>query len=653
MSDERRRATRIGSSARILWRRLGDEFLQLDRVRDVSDSGAFVLSESISEPGAIVAFELRDDGGRIIAEGSARVARVVPGEGMGIAFLDAAIDAVRVSLTMPPPASLPLVIPSDHPLIIGIDLGTTNTCASWVHDGRPQIIPGRTGGNTIPSMVSFERDGRVHVGQRASDRAVLHPERTVYGSKRLLGRTYTEELALGLQPHFAYPLAQADGQCFGVDLGDRTVSMDALATQMLREVRSAAEDFLGRKVGGAVLTVPAYFSEMQREAVRRAADAAELTVHRLVNEPTAAAVAYGHHRGEEVRIAVWDFGGGTFDFSIVDIRDERYEVVATGGENFVGGEDFDDELASLILEQFSEAEGLGRFVPSPAQIARLREAAELCKRALSVRSVYDVRLPTFTQEPARDLFVSVTRMAFDARTKPLVDRTVAVAQEVLRSAGVSAAELDDVVLVGGTTRIPAVQRAVAELFQRQPSTRINPDEAVALGAAVLASEIGQPHAPTLLDVLPMTLGRALNGRHFLPIVKRNARVPFEKTLRLEGDAEGVLQVPLFQGEARDVARNEYLCTLVARDPRLRAGDKARIRLVFDEHCVMAVHAVIDRTGEKLEVVVERNRPLSDVLGELGVYEGPETDDDWKPPETRIGRLFAKVRGVFGSGGGWG
>lgn len=671
VSEERRRAQRLASSARVLWKLEGDDFLQLDRVRDVSDTGAFVLTDAIAEPGAIIAFELRDDAAQTIAKGAARVARVDPAEGMGIAFLDVQVDARRVSASMPPPAPPqrrpaergprakagaklePLALPELDPLIIGIDLGTTNTCASYFSDGRPQIIPGRTGGNTIPSTINFGTDGRVHVGQRASDRQILYPDRTVYGSKRLIGRTYTKRLAAALQTHFAYPLAEAEGQRFGVDLGHEVVSMDAIAARVLREVRTTAEDFLGREVRAAVITVPAYFSEVQREAIRRAAAIAELTVHRLVNEPTAAAVAYGHARGEEARIAVWDFGGGTFDFSVVDIRQERYEVVATGGDNFVGGGDFDDELASLILERFITVEGLAELEPSPQQIARLRESAELCKRALSVRTEYDVRLPDFTREPQRDLAVSVTRADFDELTEPLVDRTLAVARGVMLSADILPTEIDDVVLVGGTTRIPAVQRAVAELFQRRPSKRINPDEAVALGAALLANEIVSDDAPTLLDLLPMTVGRATDGGRFEAIVKRNARLPFEEVLGVRADESGRVEVPLFQGEAAEASRNEYLCTVVLEHDLLRGGGRARIRLAFDEHCVMAVDATAERNGQPLEVTLERERPLAEVLRALGAPASVAPSGEWSLPETRIGRLFGKLFGIFKSSGQWG
>lgn len=663
--SEETQAKRLQDSVRALWRLDDDDFLQLDHIRDVSAAGAFVLSDAISEPGAVIRFELQDEAGATTAEGSARVVDVEPDEGMRVEFESLSVREHRAPGAPPPlpskgarpapvdewvaPQIEPLDVMGLEEIIIGIDLGTTNTCASWVSDDRPQIVPGRTGGNTIPSMINFDKDGRVHIGQRASDRQVLYPDRTVYGSKRLIGRTWSEELASELQTHFAYPLGEADGQRFGVDLGDRVVSMDGVAAKVLTEVKGTAEDFLGREVHAAVITVPAYFSEVQREAVRRAALMAGLTVRRIVNEPTAAAVAYGHARGEEARIAVWDFGGGTFDFSVVDIQHERYEVVATGGDNFVGGADFDDEVASYILEEFLRQEELEAFEPSPQQIARLRESAEVCKRALSDQTEFDVRLLDFTREPRRELHVTVTRDAFEERTRPLIERAASIAQGVMLSAGIMPTEIDDVVLVGGTTRIPAVQEAVAHLFERKPSKRINPDEAVALGAALLAHEIGSDDAPTLLDILPMTVGHGADGRLFSTVIKRGARLPCDEVLTFEGDLLGMVMVPLFQGESKDVAHNEYLSTVMIEDPRLRDGGRAQIRLTLDEHCVLAVDAFLERDGRPLEVTLDRERPLQDVLAELGGYDGPEVEEEWHLPKTTIGSMFGKLFGFFKRG----
>ena len=531
-------------------------------------------------------------------------------------------------------------------VIIGIDLGTTNTCAGYVVDGRPVIIPGRTGTSTIPSMITFDPDGTSYVGQRAADRQILYPLRTVYGSKRLLGRTYRPELAAELQKHFAYPLAEAEGQRFGARIDDRIISMDTIAARVLEEVRSTAEEHLKTKVEAAVITVPAYFSEVQREAVRRAARDAKLVVHRIVNEPTAAAVAYGHKEGQDrARVAVWDFGGGTFDFSIVDVTDGQLEVLATGGDNFVGGSDFDDLLASLVLTEFQKAEKID-FDPDPQQIARLREAAEVAKRALSAQTECVIELPELTRDPKRNLRVEITRDQLDVLTRPLIDRTIAIAVEVMGSVALTAKDVDDVLLVGGTTRIPAVQRAVAELFGRRPSKRINPDEAVAHGAALLADEIGSSEAATLLDILPMSVGHGVPGLRFVPIVSRYTRLPAQREVRLKADILGAVTLHLFQGELQDVSRNEYLSTATVEDPSLRDGGRVILRLSFDEHCVMAVDAREARTGRALPIRLDRSRSVEDILRELGKYVGPEIET-WQLPESRLGKVLGKLFKLFG------
>ncbi len=694
-STDRRSHPRLASYVRIQWYVAGKGDTQTDRLRDVSSTGALVMTEAVAKVGDEIRFDLLDDAGEKLAAGLAQVMRVDAGAGrMGISFLALGIDPVVVaSLKASDPARPPPLpgkiggpppMPGEHlqakaradappravsvhappeedevepqieplavaaaKLIIGIDLGTTNTCASYVVDGRPQIIPGRTGTNTIPSMITFDPDGKWHVGQRAADRQILYPLRTVYGSKRLVGRTYRDEVAAELQKHFAYPLAQAEGQRFGVRIDDKVISMDAIAARVLEEVRDAAEAYLKTKVEAAVITVPAYFSEVQREAVRRAAKDANLTVHRIVNEPTAAAVAYGHkQKGKKTRVAVWDFGGGTFDFSIVNLGDDEFEVLATGGDNFVGGSDFDDLLASHILAEFQREAGID-VDPEPQQIARLRGAAELAKRALSVQTEYVVELPEFTREPRRALSVEITRQQFEQLMRPLIERTLTIAKEVMQSAGLSPeTDVDDVLLVGGTTRIPAVQKAVADLFKRRPSKRINPDEAVALGAALLAAEIGSGSGPTLLDILPMSIGYGVTGLRFVPIVEKNSRIPTERVVTLDADILGSVSLPIFQGESTDASRNEYLCSAVVEDPSLWEKGRVTVRISFDDHCVMAIEARNARTGRALPLKLDRTKPVEEILRELGKYDGPQMEPTWQLPTSKLGRVLGKLFGLF-------
>lgn len=665
------------------------------RIVDAVGSTARIVAGVRANVGDELRIELLDEAGSVVATGLGRVAAHDPHGGMQVEIVALGVDRALVEQIvaaaeeaapasrvkpppLPPPSSRrgpePVAPPPSKPaqtapvtprtpyaddelaagveieplpvrrrgVVIGIDLGTTNTCASYVVDGRAKIIPGRTGTNTIPSMITFEPDGSFHIGQRAADRHVLYPMRTVYGSKRLLGRTYRAELAAELQGHFAYPLAEAEGQRFGARIDDHVVSMDTIAARVLDEVRSTAEAHLGTTIEAAVITVPAYFTEVQREAVRRAAAQAKLVVHRIVNEPTAAAVAYGHKQAAKARVAVFDFGGGTFDFSVVDIADGALEVVATGGDNFVGGSDFDDQLASWLLGEFQRVEGV-TVEPTPQQIARLRAAAEHAKCELSAQDDAIVELPEFTSQPKRALRVEITRDQFDALTRPLVERALAIVEGVMAAGELDPAGIDDVLLVGGTTRVPAVQDAVARFFRRRPSKRINPDEAVALGAALLGDELGK--TPTLLDILPMTVGRGGPQRSFEPIVARYARLPARSELVLDADVMGTVSVPLFQGDSADVGQNEYLCTLIVEDHSL--WDRGRVRLVlsFDEHCVMAVEAFDARTRRALPVRLDRSRPVEEVLGDLGAFEGTKVAE-WHLPETPLARVLGRLGRLF-------
>ena len=665
MEHERRGAPRLRSTARILWSALGSHYFQVDRLRDVSATGARIVSEAVPKVGDEIRFDLLDDVGGKMGSGLARVVRVVGGD-VGIAFLALGVDAALVNdlvtaeaegrsvlppplppgaggvpgmppLPVHPPREIydasdeaedvvddepvftqiePLVVKRDA-VIIGIDLGTSNTCASIVMDGRARIIPTATGSATMPSVVHFAADGSVLVGHRAAGRQILYPLDTVYGSKRLLGRTYRKKVAQEFQPHFAYRLAQAKGQRFGARTKRGVVSMDAVATHILEDIRAAAESYLGKPIDAAVITVPAYFSEVQRDAVRRAAKNAKLPVQRVVNEPTAAAVAYGHKQEKDARIAVWDFGGGTFDISIVDVKRKELTVVATGGDAFLGGADFDQLLAEHLVAEFGRRQPGGRFEPDAQQLARVRDAAELAKRALSMQTEHTVEIPELTSSPKRDLQVEITRATFEGLTRSLVDRAVSIAKQIMSENGITAASVADVVLVGGTSRIPAVQQAVADLFGRQPSRRNNADEAVALGAGLLADEIGSDKEPALLDVLPMTVGRGLPGGKLEKIVLKNARLPAEREVSVAVESDGSATISVFQGESADVALDEYVCSAVVSDAGLAPGARVTFKLSFDEHCTMAVEARETRGGRPLPLVLDRKRAVDEVLRSLG------------------------------------
>ncbi len=321
-------------------------------------------------------------------------------------------------------------------------------------------------------------------------------------------------------------------------------------------------------------------------------------------------------------------------------------MLATGGDNFVGGSDFDDALAAELLTVFRKQTGIS-LEPDPQQIARLRAAAEQAKRQLSEDTEVVVDLPEFTRAPKHHLRVEVTRARFEQLCVPLIERTIAIANEVMSAGKLTAKDIDDVVLVGGTTRVPAVQASVAKLFARRPSKRINPDEAVAIGAALLADEVGSGSAPTLLDVIPMSVGRGGPQRRFVPIVARHSRVPMKREMFFDADTLGTVHIPLFQGESLDVGRNEYLCTVLVEDRALWNNGKVKLTIAFDAQCVMSVEATEAASGLPLPVQLDRSRPVEEVLRDLGRFEGEPEPEAFRPPENALGKVLGKLFKMFG------
>ena len=557
-------------------------------------------------------------------------------------------------LTHPPPRSVPkqarlstrVKAPgASADVAIGIDLGTSNTCASAVLDGRPQVIPTRWGTTTIPSMLSIV-DGRVMVGHAAAKRSIMNPQSTIYGSKRLLGRTYSADVHEEFQPYFAYPLTETDDHRFGAALPERVVSFQEVAERLLAEVREVAEHHLGKSIDLAVVTVPAYFGETQRDAVRAAARDAGLTVGRIVNEPTAAAVAYGYQQQQPATLVVFDLGGGTFDVSVLKVEARRFEVLATGGDAFLGGIDVDDILAKHLLEEFMRTERV-TFEPDSQQLARLRDAAEECKRGLSMQHKFAVYLPHFATVDGkpRHLQVAVEQSTLNDLTTDFCDRLIDITSAVLAEQGLTPRDVDDVLLVGGGTRLPRVQERVEELFEKRASKRINPDEAVALGAALLSDESG---LVDLVDVLPISIGYSGSGRRFTRLIAKNTAVPMSRafTVHTTGDDQVSFPMPIFQGERMDAAENEYLGTIRIEDiPKGPAGSELELTLSLDDQCLLHVAAMHIATGKGLDVVLERDRSVEEVVRSLGQYEG-EVEAPVPERRSALGALFAKVRGIF-------
>lgn len=520
--------------------------------------------------------------------------------------------------------------------VIGIDLGTSNTCASVVVDGTPKVIPTRWGTSTIPSILASV-DGRLVVGHGAAKRMILNPSETIYGSKRLLGRAFTQQLRSDFQPYFAYPLVETESHGFGAPVQERVVSFEEVSMRLLSEVKAVAEEHLGGAVTHALITVPAYFAETQRQAVREAARRAGLVVGQLVNEPTAAAVAYGYQREQDARLLVFDLGGGTFDVSIVQIAGRRYEVVGTGGDAFLGGIDVDDLIAARLYERFTATHEL-QLDPTPQMIARLREAAEEAKRGLSVQQSFHVYLRHYATANGRpiDLNVTLTQDELSELARPFTERLLQITRDVLDERGMTPQDIEEVLLVGGGTRMPFVEQAVTDLFGWRPSKRINPDEAVAHGAAILALREG---VVELADVLPLSIGIAGAGRTFQRLIARNTPVPLERTFSAPTTEENQveLQVPLFQGEHPDAAQNEFLGTLVVESiPPGPAGTQIDLILRLDGEGMLATRARHALTRRPLRTRIDQRKSSDSVRESMMPYTGPEA-----PAERHKGSALAR------------
>ncbi len=660
---ERRRKPRVAIGAKVRCGPTRADVLLTRRLRDISASGMFLVTDTTWEQGTEVDFQIFGEEGEPLAKGLARVVWIHPSSGMGLEFISvdlgreildlleaAGEESARPAAAAVRPRASAKRTGADAEVTIGIDLGTSNTCASAVLDGRPQVIPTRYGTNTIPSVVAVDRTGKLLVGHAAAKRMILEPDRTVYGSKRLVGRTFLRELAEEYQPHFAYPIVEAEGGGFGASVGGAVLSMEEVARQILLEVRQVAEAHRRAPVRRAVVSVPAHFAEAQRRAVREAAEAAGLVVARIVPEPTAAAVAYGFRRGVKSRLAVFDLGGGTFDVSVLSVEDDRFEVLACGGDNFLGGVDLDDLVASHLLESFERQTG-EPLRPTAQQLARLREAAEEAKRGLSVQARLAVMLPHFAdvRGSMRDLAVALDRPQLEEMAAPLLDRALAIADQVLKDCGLEPSAIDEVLMVGGMTRMPLVRARVEAFFGRRVSLRVNPDEAVALGAALLANDDDEGAVVTLVDVLPLSIGVAGEGRRLARVLKRNAAVPAtgSHVVRTTRADQGLVEVPVFQGERDDAAANEYLGTAVVRGlPPGPAGSQGcELLMTFDEAGVLSLRARELRTGAEVPVDLDRRGSVAEAVRRLGPYRGPAPDPR-RRAESALGRIFASLGRLF-------
>ena len=483
--------------------------------------------------------------------------------------------------------------------MIGIDLGTTNSCAAVVKDKKPFVIPSREGYNTIPSIVALNEKGKVIVGHPAKGQLLINPKNTVYGAKRLIGRQFTSNVVTELADRFAYQIVAGPKGEAAVQLGDQQFSLQKISALVLAEVKEIAQQWLHTEVTRAVITVPAYYNDNQRQAVREAGELAGLKVERILNEPTAAALAFAHGRDLEQRVIVYDLGGGTFDVSVLELHGNVYEVVSTGGDTFLGGVDFDKVLVDHLLSCFKEQHGID-FPGDRVALQRITDAAERAKIALSEALEYKVKVPfvALVGEKAYDLDATLSRSELVLLTGHLVDRTLRVCDEVLGARGFKPTDIAEVLLVGGQSRMPLVRERIRNYFGREPSKAVHPDEAVALGAALLADSIesGQINGVVLIDVLPMSIGVGLPGGRFKKVIERNTSLPHKKSMSLSTtrDDQASLEIVVFQGDSDKAQDNEYLGTLIVPDlPKATRG-----AVSFDIMFSLSVESILTVTAEE-------------------------------------------------------
>jgi len=511
----------------------------------------------------------------------------------------------RVAIDLP---DTPVPVAKPSRTIIGIDLGTTNSCAAVVKDGKPYVIPSREGYNTVPSIVALNARNRIVVGHLARAQLLTNPRQTVWGAKRLVGRAYDTPVVQDIKSKFAYEIVAGPEGLAAVKLGPEVLTLEQISALVLREVKEVAQNHVGEEVNRAVITVPAYYNERQRAAVRHAGALAGLQVERILNEPTAAALAYAFGRRVNQRVLVYDLGGGTFDASVLELNDNVFEVISTGGDTFLGGVDFDARIVERLLEVWKEKTGEA-FSGDRVALSRLVDAAERAKCALSERTDFPIQLPFLAMKDGRPLSLE-TALARDelvGLVAPLVDRTIEVCREVLAARNLTPADIDEVLLVGGQSRMPLVHERVGAFFGRQPSRAVHPDEAVAVGAALLAHSLGSAEGVVLIDVLPMSIGIGLPGDRVKIIIERNTPLPARKQYGLTTTRDGQTEFELvvLQGESPRAAECEYLGTV--RLTGLPSGPRGMVKIAVSfelgAECLLTVTARELNTGRQVQAVM--------------------------------------------------
>ena len=501
--------------------------------------------------------------------------------------------------------------------VIGIDLGTTNSCVAVMDGKNAKVIENSEGGRTTPSIVAFTDDGERLVGQPAKRQAVTNPERTFFAVKRLIGRRYDDPMVSKDKELVPYKIVKAPNGDAWLEADGKKYSPSQISAFILQKMKETAESFLGEKVTQAVITVPAYFNDAQRQATKDAGQIAGLEVLRIINEPTAAALAYGLDKKEGKTIAVYDLGGGTFDISVLEIGDGVFEVKSTNGDTFLGGEDFDMRLVNYLADEFKKDQGIDLRGDKLA-LQRLKEAAEKAKIELSSATQTEINLPFITADAAgpKHLTMKLTRAKFEALVDDLIQKTVGPCKAALKDAGLTAAEIQEVVLVGGMTRMPKVQEVVKQFFGKEPHKGVNPDEVVAIGAAIQAGVLqGDVKDVLLLDVTPLSLGIETLGGVFTRLIDRNTTIPTKKgqVFSTAEDSQNAVTIRVFQGEREMAADNKILgqFDLVGIPPAPRGIPQIEVTFDIDANGIVNVSAKDKGTGKEQQIRIQASGGLSD------------------------------------------
>ena len=537
-------------------------------------------------------------------------------------------------------------MPADKPILLGIDLGTTNTCVAYVRNKVARVVPSDKGSLILPSVVAMSDKGNLLVGNIAKDQMVVNPRNTIYGAKRLIGRQYNSKVVQDIKHYFSYEIVEGPNGEAAVVLAGKVYSLPQISAFVLQHCKRVAEATLGQEITEAIISVPAYYNDNQRNAVKEAGKLAGFTVKRIVNEPTAAALAYGLNRGFDHKVLVYDLGGGTFDVSVLQLHGNVMEVLATGGDTFLGGVDLDNRIIDFVLEEFRNQTKID-LTQSPIAMQRIKNAAEAAKIDLSLLSNVVIELPYIADRKGKpvDLRIPLSRERVNALVMDLVEKTFQLVERVLGEKSLNRGDIQEVLLVGGQTRMPLVQGKAHQFFGKPPRKGVHPDESVALGAALLAESMQEIDSVTLVDALSMPIGFAMPGGRFRKVIEKNTQIPSKSSFRLPPARDGKgLELDIFQGDGDRIIDNEYLGTL--KFPAEVAGQ--RVNFILDEECLL--HVTIETASGQTRELTLATHDTPEALKVAWQEEAERrrvAAERRMTPEEQSRGIFASIRKVFG------